>query len=235
MKKYKIIALTLSLLLLAGCSAKVNQISFSERKNQSYVIAEKDEEPEDLSLEDVFQEAAAQNDKTVDAALPDHEETGQTPEPGNILPAGPDNSHSDPPAPSEAGQSDDAGSDPVPADDPEPSVPDPEPDPEPDQPVIPEPDPEPDPVPEPDPEPEFDIGYWISYARNAALEKGLSLSPSAVDCWDNPITANAGCIYLERDISARLSRYAGDEDITDVWIWYENTGPGSYLIYIGYA
>ena len=213
MKKYKIIALTLSLLLLAGCSAKVNQISFSERKNQSYEIAEKDEESEDLSLEDVSQEAAAWNDKTVDAALPDHEETGQTPEPGNTLPAGPENSHSNPPAPSEAGQSDDAGSDPVPADDPEPFVPD----------------------PEPDPEPEFDIGYWISYARNAALEKGLSLSPSAVDCWDNPITANAGCIYLERDISARLSRYAGDEDITDVWIWYENTGPGSYLIYIGYA
>ena len=43
-KKYKIIALTLSLLLLTGCSAKVNQISFSERKNQSYVIAEKKEE-----------------------------------------------------------------------------------------------------------------------------------------------------------------------------------------------
>ncbi len=69
MKKYKIIALTLSLLLLTGCSAKVNQISFSERKNQSYVIAEKDEEPEDLSLEDVVQEAAAQNDKTEDMEL----------------------------------------------------------------------------------------------------------------------------------------------------------------------
>ena len=233
MKKYKIIALTLSLLLLAGCSAKVNQISFSERKNQSYVIAEKDEEPEDLSLEDVSQEAAGQSEEIADAAVPDHEEAGQTQEPGSNLPAGSDNSHSDPPAPPEAGQGEEPGPDPTPADDPEPSVPDPEPEPEPDQPVIPEPDPEPE--PDLESEPEFDIGYWISYARNAALEKGLSLSPSAVDCWDNPITANAGCIYLERDISARLSRYAGDEDITDVWIWYENTGPGSYLIYIGYA
>ena len=229
MKKYKIIALTLSLLLLAGCSTKVNQISFSERKNQSYVIAERDEEPEDLSLEDVSQEAAAQNDKTVDAAVPVYEETGETQDPSSNLPAGLDSSHSDPPAPSEAGQGEEPGPDPTPVDDSEPSVPDPEPD----QPVIPEPEPEP--APEPEPEPEFDIGYWISYARNAALEKGLSLSPSAVDCWDNPITANARCIYLERDMSARLSRYAGDEDITDVWIWYENTGPGNYLIYIGYA
>ena len=78
MKKYKIIALTLSLLLLAGCSAKVNQISFSERKNQSYVIAERDEEPEGLSMEDVIQEAGTQNDETADSAVPVYEETGQT-------------------------------------------------------------------------------------------------------------------------------------------------------------
>ena len=29
--------------------------------------------------------------------------------------------------------------------------------------------------------------------------------------------------------------YAKDGDITDVWIWYEQTGSGSYEIYIGYA
>ena len=56
-----------------------------------------------------------------------------------------------------------------------------------------------------------------------------------MECWDNPITANPDCIYLERDITARLSRYAGDEDITAVWIWYENIGTNKYLIYIGYA
>ena len=81
----------------------------------------------------------------------------------------------------------------------------------------------------------FDINYWISFAKEAAVSKGLTLDSSAVDCWDNPITANPDCIYLERDINSRLNRYAGDEDITDVWIWYECVGENSYLIYIGYA
>ena len=88
---------------------------------------------------------------------------------------------------------------------------------------------------EPITEPAFDIEYWISYARDTAAGLGLEFDSSAVDCWDNPITANPDCIYLERDITARLSRYAGDEDITAVWIWYENIGTNKYLIYIGYA
>jgi len=115
-----------------------------------------------------------------------------------------------------------------------------------DQPVDPPPEEseeEPDPEPETEfesepitePEPAFDIEYWISYARDTAAGLGLEFDSSAVDCWDNPITANPDCIYLERDITARLSRYAGDEDITAVWIWYENIGTNRYLIYIGYA
>lgn len=94
---------------------------------------------------------------------------------------------------------------------------------------------EPETDPEPTEAPEFNIGYWISYAQSTATRKGLNLDSSAVDCWDNPISANANCIYLERDINSRLSRYAGDEEITDVWIWYEDLGGGEYLIYIGYA
>ncbi len=81
----------------------------------------------------------------------------------------------------------------------------------------------------------FDIDYWIGYAQTVATEKGLVLEPSAVDCWDNPISANPNCIYLERDITARLNRYAGDGDITDVWVWYECVEENRYLIYIGYA
>ena len=88
---------------------------------------------------------------------------------------------------------------------------------------------------DPEPEPTFDINYWISYAQGVAVSKGLTLESSAVDCWDNPITANPDCIYLERDINSRMNRYARDEDITDVWIWYECVGENSYLIYIGYA
>ena len=92
-----------------------------------------------------------------------------------------------------------------------------------------------EPEPAPEPEPAFDIERWISYAKSTAVSLGLTLESSATECWDNPITAEQGCIYLERDINSRLKRYAEDENITDVWIWYECVGTGSYLIYIGYA
>ena len=85
------------------------------------------------------------------------------------------------------------------------------------------------------PEPTFDIEHWISYAKSTAVSLGLTLENSATECWDNPITVDQGCIYLERDINSRLKRYAEDESITDICIWYECIGTGSYLIYIGYA
>ena len=92
-----------------------------------------------------------------------------------------------------------------------------------------------EPEPTPETEPAFDIEHWISYAKSTAVSLGLTLDSSATDCWDNPISAEQGCIYLERDINSRLKRYAEDESITDVWIWYECVGTSSYLIYIGYA
>ena len=92
-----------------------------------------------------------------------------------------------------------------------------------------------EPEPTPEPEPTFDIEHWISYAKSTAVSLGLTLDSSATDCWDNPITAKPTCIYLERDINSRLNRYAKDETITAVWIWYECVGTSSYLIYIGYA
>ena len=73
------------------------------------------------------------------------------------------------------------------------------------------------------------------YAKDLAESKGLTLNTEATECWDNPITANPDCIYLERDLNARLNRYSGDTDITDVWIWFEDLGNQHYLIYIGYA
>lgn len=84
-------------------------------------------------------------------------------------------------------------------------------------------------------ETQFDINYWIAYAKNYAENVGLRLERSAVDCWDNPISANAKCKYLERDIKSRLNYYAKAEDITDVWIWAEKVADNSYEIYIGYA
>lgn len=84
-------------------------------------------------------------------------------------------------------------------------------------------------------EPVFDIDYWISFAKSYAESIGLALDSGAVYCWDNHIAAGSQCKYTERDIKGYLSRYAKDSDITDVWIWYEQTGSGSYEIYIGYA
>ena len=85
------------------------------------------------------------------------------------------------------------------------------------------------------PKAQFDVNYWISFAKSYALQIGLEIDPTAVDCWDNPTTANADCIYLERDLTHRLDRYNRDDDITAVNIWAESLGNGNYLIYIAYA
>ena len=85
------------------------------------------------------------------------------------------------------------------------------------------------------PKAECDVNYWIDFARSYALQIGLEIDPTAVDCWDNPTTANADCIYLERDLTHRLDRYKRDDDITAVNIWAESLGNGNYLIYIAYA
>ena len=85
------------------------------------------------------------------------------------------------------------------------------------------------------PKAEFDVNYWISFAKSYALQIGLEIDETAVDCWDNPTTANADCIYLERDLMHRLDRYKRDDDITAVNIWAESLGNGNYLIYITYA
>ena len=108
--------------------------------------------------------------------------------------------------------------------------------------------PEPEPTPTPAPpvesappavdepaEPTFNIDHWISYAQEYARNAGLNLDATAVDCWDNPITAGAHCTCLERDIQSRLNRYAKDETILDVWVWAESRPDGNYNLYIGYA
>lgn len=91
------------------------------------------------------------------------------------------------------------------------------------------------PAPEEPAVPEFNIQTWIDYAKTYAVSVGLRLESSAVDCWDNPITAGAYSTCLERDIAGRLERYSRDEDITDVWIWAQARSDGSYDLYIGYA
>ncbi len=90
-------------------------------------------------------------------------------------------------------------------------------------------------MPTESPDQKFDIDYWVAYAKSYAQSVGLRLDSTATDCWDNPISANAQCKYLEWDIQNRLNRYARDDDIMSVWIWAEKIADKSYEIYIGYA
>lgn len=114
--------------------------------------------------------------------------------------------------------------------------PEPEPVPTPTPPAESEPTVEPAPPAASEPaEPAFSIDHWISYVQEYAQTVGLNLDSTAVDCWDNPITAGAHCTCLERDIQSRLNRYAKDKTILDVWVWAENRSDGSYDLYIGYA
>ena len=82
---------------------------------------------------------------------------------------------------------------------------------------------------------ELDISYWISYAQNYALVIGLTLDGTAIECWDNPISANANNKNIGVDIESRLNRYKNIEYITSVWIWAEKLSDTQYEFYIGYT
>ncbi len=81
----------------------------------------------------------------------------------------------------------------------------------------------------------FDISYWISYAQNYSQSIGLTLDETAIECWDNPISANANNKNMDADIESRLNRYKNIEGFTAVWIWAEKISDSQYEIYIGYA
>ena len=82
---------------------------------------------------------------------------------------------------------------------------------------------------------EFDINYWISYAQNYAQSIGFTLDETAIECWDNPISANANNKNIGFDIESRLNRYRNDEGFISVWIWAEKISDTQYELYIGYA
>lgn len=90
-------------------------------------------------------------------------------------------------------------------------------------------------VKEPEPVVEtFDVSPYISQAQSYAQSIGLQLDSSAVDCWDNPISANAHKANISGDIQSRLNRYKNAEGCTGVWIWPEKISESEYDIYIGY-
>lgn len=82
---------------------------------------------------------------------------------------------------------------------------------------------------------EFDISYWIFYAQNYAQNIGLTLDETAIECWDNPISANANNKNIGADIESRLNRYKNTEEFSSVWIWVEKLSDTQYELYIGYA
>ena len=98
--------------------------------------------------------------------------------------------------------------------------------------------PEPQPISEPQPAeppaPSFDVSTCAAYAKSYGQGIGLTLDSSAVFCWDDPITANASCIYLERDIRDRLDWYLAS-GYTAFWVWSVDNGGDNYQIYICYA
>ncbi|MGN1043985.1 MAG: hypothetical protein ACI4PR_04195 [Acutalibacteraceae bacterium] len=82
---------------------------------------------------------------------------------------------------------------------------------------------------------ELDISYWIFYAKNYAQNIGLTLDETAIECWDNPISANVNNKNIGADIEIRLNRYKNVEGFTSVWIWAEKLSDTQYELYIGYA
>ena len=219
MKKLLILCALLLAALLSGCAAEPSQ-------RQSVTDTPKASTPQketSASFEPVSTESSTPSEATTEAA-----------DPADCIP-NEDKHSSDPaissepvsvPTESNAPVSEETEQPPVLPEKPEETE---SPAEEPSAPVITEPE------PTPETEPAFDIEHWISYAKSTAVSLGLTLDSSATDCWDNPISAEQGCIYLERDINSRLKRYAEDKSITDVWIWYECVGTDKYLIYIGYA
>ncbi len=247
MKRIRIWCLLPVLLLFCGCSLKPD-IPLSARQTEtSAPVTTAAVEEHETDSKSSSQPVTGESAETADAEVSEIRETMLETQQAETATA--DKNEEKPPESSsqpvsrnddqasEENQTDSAEEkkpDPVPGETNEPVTEAP-PEPEPTQKPDPEPEPVEEPVTKPEPEPAFDIDYWISFARNLAESKGLVLDSTAVECWDNPITANPECIYLERDLTSRISRYADDEDISAVWIWYESAGSNEYLIYIGYA
>ena len=83
--------------------------------------------------------------------------------------------------------------------------------------------------------PNIDIDAQVSFAKSYAESIGLTLDSTATDCWDNPITVNAGKSDVKGDIKSRLNRYKNTEGFTSVWVWAVKISDTEYELYIGYA
>ncbi|MBD5160853.1 MAG: hypothetical protein HDT14_02305 [Oscillibacter sp.] len=224
-----------TLIILTGCSNAVTPIQTEDRPPLPVV----ENVPEPVGpVEREAVSLSASNDRFVDSVIvEDDTEVNAAPEPqAEEPPVAQQPQESEPQTTVKAEVQKESAESPAPAPSEPTQAPEPEPTPSPAPPVEPEQPTEPDPPVVSEPvEPAFSIDYWISYAQEYARNAGLNLDATAVDCWDNPITAGAHCTCLERDIESRLNRYAKDETILDVWVWAESRADGNYNLYIGYA
>ena len=92
-----------------------------------------------------------------------------------------------------------------------------------------------EPKPTEPPKQNFDVSPYVSYAQEYAVSIGLTLDSTAIDCWDNPISANPNRTGIKSDIQSRLDRYKNSDGFTAVWIWAEKVSDTEYEIYIGYC
>ena len=84
-------------------------------------------------------------------------------------------------------------------------------------------------------EQKVDINYYIDYAKNYALNIGLTYDVEATECWDNPISVTSKTTSIIANIESRLNRHKNIEGFESVCIWYEKCGENVYDLYIGYA
>lgn len=225
MKKYKLICLALSLVFLAGCASDdlpEPVLSSESEANSSDHLAAIETEAPDAEDKDVLSREVESN-SAFDA------ESAVEPSGSDRLPSQPETeTRTDPPA----SPSEESKSPPEPMGTPavEPVVAEPSET----EPTITNPSSEMVPETATAPEPSFDVSTYVSYAKSYGQGIGLTLDSSAVSCWDDPITANASCIYLERDIRDRLDWYQAS-GYTAFWVWSVDNGGDNYQIYIGYA
>lgn len=235
MKRYALLLAGMTLISLAGCGKQEPPLTITGNPSSVGISADVPsvtEASDDITAEESAPSAAELELPVITEPVP-AEETAEETQPKENT-AAPHAAQSEPPRRTEPSQQAETPK-------PEESNLDPSHSVQPQTPAPQEPAPaEPEPSVEPPQEsaeikPEFNIDDWISFAKSYAVSVGLRLESSAVDCWDNPITAGAHSSCLKRDIESRLNRCSRDEDITDVWIWAQERSDGNYDLYIGYA
>ena len=84
-------------------------------------------------------------------------------------------------------------------------------------------------------EQKVNVDYYVNFAKNYALNIGLTYDVEATECWDNPISITSKTTSTITNIESRLNRYKNIEGLESVCVWYEKCGENDYDLYIGYA